>query len=122
MAGIILSRRDAARLQRMLKKFEGEAPVRRDRRRHAPRDAAGAGTFKWVIVRTALTAGDTTYDVWLEEEDGEEVTVNINVFGDTANDLANAAPLLSVGEGFYATFRSGAWWNLSDFFAVEDCD
>lgn len=133
--GVLISEKDAARLQKMLKDYESRAPVRRDRRRHMAREGAGAvppvggGSIRLGFIVAAPQVGFHTFNVHLDHPEGELVEVYLIIYGGFGDNLIqpDIIPALSttwprnvVWVGWNEYLRR--WLNVTSVFLVEDCE
>ncbi len=120
----VLSDRDAAALEAMLRWWKANTDVRYQRRRHKANAAGGAGSkVRKAFVRAAVESG-TTLLCYLDEDDAESEEISVVCHIYHGDDLLEAHPSFAVGDPLWVIQDavSEVWENVTTISGVEDCE
>jgi len=118
----ILSDRDAARVQAMLRWFDSNTDIRYQRRRHKDRGGARGTNVHQAFSKSAAAANTDAFVCHLDTDNtGEEITV-YPLYNTTVTVLSLAAPRLYDGTPV-AVWQdtSGTWWTCVTFEKAGPC-
>ena len=116
----VISDRDYARLQKLLRAFEsGRLTIQRHYRHRRGGIGGGGSAFRIAYAKTDAGTG-TTLTCYLDEDlTGEEITVNFMICG--GSNLNASIPRLSLGDPLFVINKNGTWYGIPPWQASQDC-
>lgn len=115
---LILSERDAARLERMLREWESRTDIRYQRRRRHGGSGGGTRPHK-AYAKAAAGTGSTIVCHLDTDETGEEITVQCELIG--TSDLNAVTPRFKDGTMIVVWNDNGTWRPYFPFQKAVDC-
>ncbi len=117
---LVLSQRDAARVERMLRAFESNTDTRYQRRRRHGGSGGGVPVRR-AFVKTAPGATTTLECFLAVDTTGTEIDVECDIYG--GGNLNEAHPSFTDGLPLWVAYYDGAWRNVTTISAIDtECD